>query len=376
MFGAERIDAGRLLGRDAEVKLLTSLVDGIHDSGSTLVLRGDPGIGKSRLLEEAARLARARDIMVLSTTGVQSEAHLAFSGLHQLLRPVRARAADLPPGHRAALDTAFGLGDDAEPEQFRIAMAVLDLLSEVASDAPVLAIVEDAHWLDPPSADVLAFVARRVESDPIVLLAATRDGHRSALTDAGLPELRVGALDRGVAGELLDASGQRLPIAVRHRLLREAAGNPLALIELPVAARSEPDTPIAGLLPLTERLERAFAARVLDLPEDTRLLLLVAAINDEEHVNEVLQAGSAVAERGLDLDALQPAADAEVVDLDVQTVRFRHPLIRSAVRQSATVQQRRRVHEALADALRDEPERRVWHRAALITGVHDDIAVE
>jgi DNA-binding CsgD family transcriptional regulator len=376
MFGAERIDAGPLLGRDAEVELLTSLLDGIHDSGSTLVLRGDPGIGKSRLLEEAARLARDRDIVVLSTAGVQSEARLAFSGLHQLLRPVRARAADLLPGHRAALDAAFGRSDDAEPEQFRIAMAVLDLLSEVASDAPVLALVDDAHWLDPPSADVLAFVARRVESDPIVLLAATRDGHRSALTDAGLPELRLGALDRGVAGELLDASGHQLPIAVRNRLLREAGGNPLALIELPIAARSEPDTAIAGLLPLTERLERAFAARVLDLPEETRLLLLVAAINDEDHVSEVLQAGSAVATRELDLDVLQPAANAEVVDLDVQTVRFRHPLIRSAVRQSATVQQRRRVHEALADALGNQPERRVWHRAALITGVHDDIAVD
>jgi DNA-binding CsgD family transcriptional regulator len=255
-------------------------------------------------------------------------------------------------------------------------MAVLDLLSEVASDAPVVAIVEDAHWLDRPSADVLAFIARRVESDPIVLLVATRDGHRSALADSGLPELRLGGLDRDVAGELLDASGQELTLAVRNRLLNEAAGNPLALIELPVALHSETGTPMTGLLPLTERLERAFAERVEDLPEETRLLLLVAALNDMEDVNEVLQAGSAVARSALDLDHLQPAADADVVDLDVQTIRFRHPLIRSAVRQGASVQQRRRVHEALADTLRSAPERRVWHLAALITGIHEDIAVE
>jgi DNA-binding CsgD family transcriptional regulator len=376
MFGAARIDAGPLLGRDAELEVLRSLVDGIHDRGGAMVLRGEPGIGKSRLLEEVARLARERDIVVLSATGVQSEAHLAFSGLHQMLRPVRARAAELMPGQRAALDAAFGLGEDAAPEHFRIAMAVLDLLSEVASDGPVLAIVEDAHWLDRPTADVLAFVARRVEADPIVLLAATRDGHRSALGDVGLPELRVGALDAAFAGELIDASAQQLSLAVRSRLLREAAGNPLALIELPVTARMEPDTPIAGLLPLTARLEQAFAARVLELSKETRLLLLVAALNDEERVSEVLQAGSSIAGVELQLDHLQPAADAAIVDLDVQTVRFRHPLMRSAVRQGASVQQRRRVHEALAETLNDEPDRRVWHRAALISGAHEDVACE
>jgi DNA-binding CsgD family transcriptional regulator len=376
MFGVGHVAAGPLLGRAAEVESLRSLLDGIHGSGGAMVLRGEPGIGKSRLLEEAARLARERDIVVLSTTGVQAEAHLAFSGLHQLLRPVRARAADLMPGHRAALDAAFGLGDEAASGHFRIAMAVLDLLSEVASDEPVLVIVEDAHWLDRPTADVLAFVARRVESDPIVLLAATRDGHRSPLADAGLPELRLGALDPDVAGALLDASARHLSLAVRNRLLIEAAGNPLALIELPVAAGLEHDAPLTGLLPLTERLEQAFAARVLDLPPETRLLLLVAALNDEEHVDEVLRTGSAIAGSELDLDQLQPAADGAIADLDVQTLRFRHPLMRSAVRQGATVQQRRRVHEALAETLYDEPDRRVWHRAALIAGIHEDVAAE
>ena len=383
MLIAARDDAGPLLGREAETERLTALLDGIGRSGSALVLRGEPGIGKSRLLAEAAALARDRDIVVLSTTGVQSEARLAFLGLHQLLRPLRARAADLTPAHRAALDAAFGLTDGPAPEHFRIAMAVLDLLSEAAADGPLLLIAEDAHWLDRPTSDVLAFVARRLESDPIVLLAATRDGYPGVLADAGLPEHRLGALDPTAAAELLDASAQQLATAQqlttaqRDRILQEAAGNPLALIELPVAAtRPGHGPPGPGLVLLTERLERAFAARASELPEATRLLLLVAALNDGERTSEILRAGSAVAGTALDLDHLVPAADASIIELDLQTVRFRHPLIRSAVRQSASVPQRRRVHEALAETLETEPDRRVWHRAALVTGTHEDVALE
>jgi predicted ATPase len=305
MLVAARDDAGPLFGREADTRLLTSLLDGIQGSGGALVLRGEPGIGKSRLLAEAAALAHDRSMVVLSATGVQSEAHLAFSGLHQLLRPVRDRAAELIPAQRAALDAAFGLTDGPPPEHFRIAMAALDLLSEVAGDAPLLLIAEDAHWLDRPTTDVLAFVARRLESDPIVLLAASRDGYHPALADAGLPEHRLGALDPTSAAELLDASAQQLTLAERNRILHEAAGNPLALIELPLAAtRLAPGASEPGGLPLTERLERAFAARVSDLSEETRLLLLVAALNDGDHISEVLRAGSVAAGAALDLDLL------------------------------------------------------------------------
>lgn len=285
MLVAARDDAGPLLGRESETKLLTSLLDGIQSSGAALVLRGEPGIGKSRLLAEAAAVARDRDIAVLSTTGVQSESHLPFSGLHQLLRPARARAADLIPAHRTALNAAFGVTDDPAPEHFRIAMAALDLLSEAANDGPLLLIAEDAHWLDRATSDALAFVARRLESDPIVLLAAIRDGYSSPLADAGLPEHRVEALDPTLAAELLDASTQQFTLAERNRILREGAGNPLALIELPIAAtRLQKDTGEPGLQPLTERLERAFASRVADLPDETQLLVLVAALNDAESV--------------------------------------------------------------------------------------------
>jgi DNA-binding CsgD family transcriptional regulator len=370
-------DRAPLLGREAEMEALTGLLDDVEQAGAALVLRGDPGIGKSRVLGEAAAIARDLGITVLSATGVQSEARLAFSGLHQLLRPVKDRAAALLPAQRQALDAAFGLTDGPAPEGFRIAMAALDLLSEVARDTPLLLIAEDAHWLDRPTADVLAFIARRLDSDPIVLVAAVRDGYPSALADAGLPERRLGALDSTMATQLLDATAQGLRMAERNRILQEAAGNPLALIELPVTtARLEHGTPEPALLPLTARLERAFAARVADLPDETQLLLVVAALNDSDDVGEVLRAGSAVAGARLDFDLLEPAAAAAVVDLDLQTIRFRHPLIRSAVNQSASMSQRLRAHEALAATLEAEPDRRVWHRAALISGEHEDVALE
>ena len=242
---------------------------------------------------------------------------------------------------------------------------------------PLLLVVEDAHWLDGPTADVLAFVARRIESDPVVLLAATRDGYSSSLTDAGLPEHRLAGVDDATAAALLDTVAPSLPLTARNRVLREADGNPLALLELPaVVAQLEDESPVAGGLPLTERLERAFASRVSDLPDDTRLFLLVAALSDSGAVSEILQAVAIVAGRSLDLDSAEPAVAAALIDLDVNSVRFRHPLMRSAVRQSAGVHERRRVHEALAETLDADPDRRVWHRAALMSGTHEELACE
>jgi hypothetical protein len=369
MLSAEHPAARPLVGREVETALITSLLDGMEAMGAALVLRGDPGIGKSRLLEEAGALARRRNITVMKATGVQSEARLAYAGLHQLLRALRAlraRAGRLAPALRTALDPAFDLGSDAGPEHARIAMAVLELLSEVAAETPLLLIVEDAHWLDRASSGVLAFVARRLESDPVVLLAATRDGYGQGLGHAEPPQLRVGPLDPARAAELLDASAHQLSMVVRDRLLHEAAGNPLALIELPLASGSQSDWPMPGQLPLTDRLERTFAARVLELGDDTRLPLLVVALTDGEDLDEVLCAASAVKGSPVDVVDLEPAVGAAIVELDTQAVRFRHPLMRSAVRQSAGGAQRRRVHQALAEMLDADPDRRVWHRAALI----------
>jgi hypothetical protein len=377
MLGTAHDEATPLLGRLEEQSLLTSLLDDVATRGHALVFHGEPGIGKSRLLSEAVRTARERGMAVLTTTGVQSEAHLPFAGLQQLLRPVRDRASELRDVQRAALDSAFGLRHETEPEHFRIAMAALDLLSDVATDAPLLLVIEDAHWLDGPTSDVLAFVARRIGSDPILLLAAIRDGYPSVLSESGLPEHKVVGLDDSTAGALLDAAAPELPIGTRTRVLREAAGNPLAILELPtVVGRHEDERWVAGGLPLTERLERAFADRVADLPDATQLLLLVAALSDEDRVNEILKVSTAVAGTAVDLDAAGPAVEAGIVDAGLQTLRFRHPLIRSAVAQNASLAERRGVHVALANVLHDQPDRRAWHRAALLSGEHEDIALE
>jgi hypothetical protein len=366
-----------VLGRDQERKLLRSFLDEVAFHGQALVLRGEPGVGKSRLLAVTAQAARERGISVLTTTGVQSEADLPFAGLHQLLRPVRGRIVELPAVQRAALDAAFGLTNEAAPEHYRIAMAALDLVSEVATDAPLLLVADDAQWLDRPTSEVLAFIARRIESDPIILLVATRDGYPSVLGDAGLPEHRLAGLDDSTASELLEVSAPQLSSAARSRVLREADGNPLALLELPTVVRQNEDEAWApGPLPLTERLERAFAARVSGLPDQARLVLLVAALDDGDEIGEILNASSALAGRTLDLEAAVPAVEAGIIDVDLQTFRFRHPLIRSAVAQSAGLRGRRRVHEALANALADQPDRRAWHRAALLSGEHEEIALD
>ena len=215
MLGSVRDEVAPVIGRGQEQRLLTSVLDEVAARGQALVLRGEADIGKSRLISDTARAARERGMATLTTTGVQTEAHLPFAGLHQMLGPVRARAARLPSAQQAALDAAFGLTDEVAPEHYRIAMAALDLVSEVAADAPLLLVAEDAQWLDRPSLEVLAFVARRIESDPIVLLAATRDGYRSLLDDAGLPELRLGGLGGGAAGALLDACAPQLSLAAR-----------------------------------------------------------------------------------------------------------------------------------------------------------------
>jgi len=366
---------GPLVGREAELRQLQALLEAAGDGGGGLVLYGEPGIGKSRLLDAAVAIARGRGFTVLHATGVQSEALLAFAGLNQLLRPLRSLLADLPAESRTVLDAAFGLGQEPAPERFRIALAVLDLLGEAATGAPVLIVAEDAHWLDPSTTEVLAFVARRLQSDPIVMLAAVREGYPSPLLDAGLAQQHIEALTQADAEALLDAVADRLPAGIHDQVLEEAAGNPLGLTELPIAASRREHTG-EGSLPLTQRLERAFAARVAELPEPTRLLLLVAALSDEEDLSDVIDAARMLAGTEIGPEMLEPAARAAIVDLDLRRVRFRHPLIRSAIVQGAGLRERRQVHEALADVLRAEPDRAVWHRAALISGTHEKVAGE
>jgi hypothetical protein len=209
----------RLYGRERELAMLGELVTRVGEPGGSLVVRGEAGTGKSALLSETGRLARERGLVVPKTTGVESEAHLPFAGLHQLLRPILAEIDALPGPQRAAISAAFGRSDEAAPDIFLIALAALDLLVEVSGGSPLLLVVDDAHWLDRPSCDVLAFVARRVELEPIALLFAVRDGFDDPFEAADLPELRVEGLDDARALELLGANAPDLAPDVRKRLL-------------------------------------------------------------------------------------------------------------------------------------------------------------
>jgi DNA-binding CsgD family transcriptional regulator len=369
----------RLFGREAEVAMLDQLVAQIPERGGALVLRGDPGIGKTALLAVASAAASSKGVSVWRTAGAQSEIGLAFAGLHQLLGPVLTRLGRLPGPQRDALSAAFGAIDLPAPDQFLIALAALNLLAEEAEQVPLLLVVDEAQWLDPPTASALAFIARRVEAEPIAVLFALRDGTASTLDGAGLPELLLGGLDDQAACELVDASAADLTPGLRRRVLQIAAGNPLALLELPVTLRLD-DARIDGLSPgtvsLTSRLERAFAEQVSGLPAQTRDLLLCAAADERASAAELLAAASLLGGAEVPLDAPAPAEKAGLASIVDGSITFRHPLVRSAIYRTASAGRRRQVHAALAAVLTGEPDRRLWHVAASTVGPDETIARE
>jgi DNA-binding CsgD family transcriptional regulator len=368
-----------LIGRKHEIEVLDDLVSSVREQGGALVVRGEAGIGKSVLLAATSDRAKKSGMLTLRTVGVQSEAHLPFAGLHQLLRPILAGADKLPPPQRRALLTAFGVTDWAPSESFLIALAALNLLAERAVRTPLLLIVDDAQWLDSPTADVLAFVARRLESEPMMVLIAIRSGYPSPLGDAGLPELQLGALGEAAAAAILDGEASGLAPKVRARLLVEAAGNPLALVELPMALAAGQLRGGASLptqLPLTARLEAAFAVRASELPDATRTLLLVASIDDAGVLDELFRAATAVRGSAMTAGILRPAVTARLVEVEDNALRFRHPLMRSAILQAASDAERRTAHAALAGVLSAQPDRAVWHRAAATIGPDEEVALE
>ncbi|WP_410671356.1 ATP-binding protein [Amycolatopsis sp. cmx-4-68] len=338
-----------------------------------MVVLGAPGIGKSTLVAEAAARAAGHGVRVLTAVGVESEEDVACAGLHQLVHQLRDGIDDLPGPQRAALRAAVGLADEAVPDLYLVGLAALTLLSDTAVKAPLLVVVEDAHWMDRASLDVLGFVARRIESDPLALVVVTR-GLDDRLGGAGLPVLALDPLTDEVSGELLDAVAPGLGQQVRRRLLEEAAGNPLALTELPVALRSVGGayalTP--GPLPLTERLERTFTARVSRLPTDTRAVLLLAALNGDGTLDECLAAAARMLGTAVDVAALGPAVGAGLVE--GWGMVFRHPLVRSALHHAATAGERQAAHAALAAELQGQPDRQAWHRAAATAGPDEHAA--
>ena len=366
-----------LYGRDVELALLSGLLDrATAGMGGARIVRGDPGIGKSRLLEAVVEQAQARSMNVHRTRGVQSEAHLPFAGLHQMLGALMPRLDELGVFQKRHLLAAFGLEEAASADRFRIALAALDLFTDAASDRPLLLVADDAQLLDAPTVDVLTFVARRLAADPIVVLFAVRG---EAIADAGLDELPLTPLDAAASARLLRTHAPDLPPATEQRILREAAGNPLALVELPAATRStdHDSGPAPDLVPLTARLERAFASRVEELPEENRMLLLAAAIDPTCELRVLLEATGSVVGQRLSVATVDAAAEAGLVELDATAhVRFRHPLMASAIYGAASFAERLRVHEALADALDHQPDKQIWHRASAAVGIDEPLSVE
>ena len=370
---------GPLFGRHRELAQLNKLINAVPERGAALLVRGEAGIGKSALLAAASRSAQQAGMTVLRTTGVQSEARLPFAGLHHLLLPVLGQIDRLPAPQRDALLSAFGMKEAAAPDRFLIALAVLELLSEVAERTSLLVVAEDAQWLDRSSAEVLASVARRVEHEPIVVLVASRDDEQNPFGDAGLPELLLGGLTEAAAVALLKARAPDLTTAVRELLLKQAEGNPLALVELPIVLSEDERggrSPVPAPLPLTERLERAFALKAAKLPPSARTLLLLAAADDNSMLGEVFSAAAESAGVAPTVDTFAQAVDARLVRIEGARVAFRHPLVRSAVYQAASITERRAAHAAWAGVLTDQPDRRVWHRAAALVGPDESVAAE
>src|SRR4051795_8010013 len=365
-----------LLGRRSETATLDQLLEAVRAGESrALAIRGDPGVGKTALLEYVAE--RASGCRVARAAGVQGEMELAFAGLHQLCAPMLDRLEGLPDPQRYARGAAFGLSPGHAPDRFLVGLAVLSLLAEVAAERPLVCLIDDAQWLDRASAQALAVVARRLLAESVGVIFAVRTGAEEREV-AGLPELVVEGLREGDARTLL-ASVIQVPLdeRVRDRIVAESRGNPLALLELPLglaAGEVGGGFLVPGARPLASHIEQSFRRRLDVLPAQTRQLLLVAAA---EPVGDPALLWRAAERLGLGADAAIPASEAGLLEVGAR-VRFRHPLVRSAIYRAASVRDRQRAHLVLAEATDPDvdPDRRAWHRAHATVGLDEDVERE
>ncbi|MFF0445655.1 ATP-binding protein [Streptomyces sp. NPDC004609] len=360
----------RLVGRQRERAALDGLLEELTAGhGGCVVICGEAGIGKSALLRYARS---APGVRVLRAEGAEFETGFAFAALHQLCGPVLTGIAGLPAPQRDELATAFGLRDGDTPDRFRVGLAFLDLLSDAAGGGPLLCVVDDAQWLDPASAQALAFAARRVPDEPVALVFAVRDpAARPELR--GLPHLPLTGLAEAEARSLLMARIRApLDTRVRERILAEARGNPLALLELPRTSELAGGFARPDASPVPAVIESTFRARLDALPARTRTLLLTAAAEPTGNPSLLTRAA---AELDIGVGAARPAEEAGLFSLG-DWVRFRHPLVRSAVYRSASPDQRRAAHRALARVLDHESDgdRRAWHLAQAAVGPDGDTA--
>ncbi|MDX6367286.1 MAG: hypothetical protein QOK30_2362 [Nocardioidaceae bacterium] len=366
-----------LYGRSVESGRLDALfMEAANGHGGALVVRGEPGVGKSALIADAVSRA---DALVLWTQGFESESPLAFAALQRLLRPVLGLVDRLPSPQAEALLVALGERKGQASDRFVVFVATLSLVVEAAEAQPVVVVVDDAHWLDAVSAEALLFVARRLQSDRVAMVFGAREGDVRRFEASGLTEMTIGGLDVVAAGALLaERTDGDVSHEVREAIVARTGGNPLALVEIPTVlsgTQLRGVSPLPAVLPLTEGVERSFLDRCRRLSSRGQTLLLVAAADDSRQV-AIIQAASA----SLDLgdQALAEAEDSGLLKVAGAELRLRHPLVRSAVYAGATVPERQRVHGALAIALEaaGEQDRRAWHLALATVGPDEDVAGE
>jgi hypothetical protein len=350
------------------------LVAAREGRSGVLVLRGHPGIGKTALLERAVR--EAEGFRLLQARGVEPESEIAFAGLQELFAPVADRLDTLPDRQRAVLARALALGPPVPGDPQAVRAATLSMLAATAEDSPMLVLIDDAHWVDPPSAEALTFAARRLDSEGVVALFAIREAEPSAFEPDGLPVLQVRGLADQAAWDLIaDHAGPELSPAVYEQLIAIAGGNPLALLELPetlTAGQRDGSEPLIEPLPVGADLERGFVRRLGPLPPDSREALLIAAAAGQDDPGTL---AAALRTRGLDESAFDHAEQAGLATIADGSLRFRHPLLRSVVYQAASGDQRRSAHAALAAAADDTADRRAWHLAAAAAGPDERVAI-
>jgi DNA-binding CsgD family transcriptional regulator len=365
---------GDLIGRDRELELIGEFLDRAIGRGDALLVVGEPGVGKTALVDAAVDHAVASGFAVLRASGVEFEADIPFSGLHQLLSPLAGRIAQLGDAHRMALNVALGFGAGPAPNRLLVCTAVLTLIRAVATDQPVLVVVDDVHWLDRATAPVLGFLARRLAGTAAGFLASWRSDEHGYFERTGLTELEVPPLDSVTADRLLDSRYPLLSPRTRHRLLAQACGNPLALLELSRAASEYGSGVVAGLveMPLGRRLRVMYAARLAEIPDRSRYVLLLMALDSTSDAR-ALKAIRASPHGPADLG---PAERARLIESEPGTYRlaFRHPLIRAAVVELASAGERRRAHRHLAQLTRDQPDRRAWHLGQASTDPDEQVA--